>query len=156
MILVTVGSTQHDNLIKAVDELVGSRLIKEKVICQIGKGNYEPKNCKWFKFDPNIDDNYYQKCSTIICIDSAGTIFRNLELGNKIIAVRHPNTKGAIDLGKKLSEEGYIYFVKEPNNVAIMKKEIHKGVINKKGLKIYLKQRNNIISRISKFVIEGI
>ena len=155
MILVTVGSTQHDNLIRAVDELVGEKKLKEKVICQVGKGQYEPINCEWFKFDPNIDEKYYKKCKTIICVDSAGTIFRNLEIGNKIIAVRHPTTKGATDLGKKLSEEKYIYFVTEPNNLLIMKKEIYKGIINKKSKK-YLKPKNNIVTRITKFIIRGI
>jgi beta-1,4-N-acetylglucosaminyltransferase len=100
MILVTVGSTNHNDLIKAIDELIAEKKITEKVVCQIGKGNYIPKNCDFFRFDLEIDKNYYQKCKTIICVDSAGTIFRNLELGNKIIAVRHPTTKGSLDLGR--------------------------------------------------------
>ncbi len=51
MIFVTVSGWAFERLIKAVDELVGSGKIKEKVVMQIGNTKYEPKNCEWFRFE---------------------------------------------------------------------------------------------------------
>jgi len=143
MILVTVGSTNHDDLIKSVDKLICNGEIRDKVVCQIGRGKYEPKNCKWFRFDPKIDENYYQKYKTIICVDSAGTLFRNLELGNKIIAVRHPTTKGALDLGQKLSQDGYIYFIERYNGIKELSNMILDYLNSKKLLNKYTVQKLN-------------
>jgi beta-1,4-N-acetylglucosaminyltransferase len=145
MILVTVGSTNHNDLIKAIDELIAEKKITEKVVCQIGKGNYIPKNCDFFRFDLEIDKNYYQKCKTIICVDSAGTIFRNLELGNKIIAVRHPTTKGSLDLGRKLSKDKYIYFIEKYTKLNELKTNILIYFKIKNPLKIYGYNKIDII-----------
>jgi beta-1,4-N-acetylglucosaminyltransferase len=57
MIFVTVGTTMaYDSLIQEVDNLVERRFIQDKVICQIGNGEYVPKNCEYFRFRPSIDD----------------------------------------------------------------------------------------------------
>ena len=151
MILVTVGSTNHNDLIKAIDELITEKKITEKVVCQIGKGNYVPKNCDFFRFDLEIDKNYYQKCKTIICVDSAGTIFRNLELGNKIIAVRHPTTKGSLDLGRKLSKDKYIYFIEKYNSMLELKKLIY-TIVNKKMILLKYKSISFDTSKILSFL----
>lgn len=136
MILVTVGSTQHDDLVRAVDELVKVGKIKEKVICQIGYGKYIPKNCEYFRFDADIN-KYYKKCKNIICTDGAGTIFRNLAWGNKIISVRHPTTRGAYDLGQKLSQDNYIYFITHYNKLKELQAKILTYLNSKKPLKRY-------------------
>jgi UDP-N-acetylglucosamine transferase subunit ALG13 len=154
MILVTVGSTNHDDLIKVIDELLKEKKIKDKVICQIGRGKYESKNCEFFRFDPKIDEKYYQKCKTIICVDSAGTLFRNLELDNKIIAVRHPTTKGALDLGRKLAQEGYIDFIEDSSNCEKLKLDLQKFLNNQKANKKYVLEQNNIAKRISDYILE--
>ncbi len=49
MIFVTVGTheQQFNRLVKCVDELKKSELIKEEVIIQTGYSTYEPGSCKW-------------------------------------------------------------------------------------------------------------
>lgn len=54
MIFVTVGTHEQpfDRLIKKIDELKGSDVIKEDVIMQTGFSTYEPKYCKWDRMIP--------------------------------------------------------------------------------------------------------
>lgn len=54
MIFVTVGTheQQFDRLLKKIDQLIESGIIKEKVIMQTGFSEYEPKNCQWTNFVP--------------------------------------------------------------------------------------------------------
>lgn len=51
MIFVTVGTheQQFNRLIKEIDELKGTGIIKEDVFIQKGFSTYEPKNCTWSK-----------------------------------------------------------------------------------------------------------
>ena len=51
MILVTVGSTHFDLLIKKIDQLVDDKIITDIVVCQIGNGEYLPKSCKFYRFN---------------------------------------------------------------------------------------------------------
>ena len=50
MIFVTVGSTHFDPLIETIDNLILEKVISDNVICQIGNGKYEPRNCKFYRF----------------------------------------------------------------------------------------------------------
>ncbi len=90
MIFITVGTGRFEELVKEADRLVGSGKIKEKTIVQIGKGQYIPKNCEWFRFKPNLHD-YYKKANLIISHGGTGTISEILKLKKKLIAV--PNRK---------------------------------------------------------------
>ena len=60
MIFVTVGSQkfQFDRLIKKIDELVGSKIISDQVIAQIGSSTYKPKNIEYYVVIKN-DKKYY-------------------------------------------------------------------------------------------------
>ena len=51
MIFVTVGTHEQpfDRLVKYIDEMVGNKLITEKVIIQKGYTNYEPAYCETYK-----------------------------------------------------------------------------------------------------------
>ncbi len=82
-ILVTVGTTPFDNLILAVDQQLGSLY---QVVSQIAKGKYEPKSNHFFRFTDDIE-RYYQDADLIISHGGAGTIYRVLELGKKLIIV---------------------------------------------------------------------
>ena len=54
MIFVTVGTheQQFDRLVKEIDRLRGDKLIEDKVVIQIGFGNYEPVFCEWSRLYP--------------------------------------------------------------------------------------------------------
>lgn len=87
-ILVTVGTTRFDSLIKFLDQMVIPSDIT--FTFQIADGTYKPRNHPFFSFTENIDQ-YYQKCEAVICHAGAGTIYKLLELRKRIIIV--PNTE---------------------------------------------------------------
>ena len=80
-ILITVGTTPFDSLIKAADVQLGQN---HKLIFQISEG--EPKSGHSFKFTDDIE-RYYNDADLIISHGGAGTIYRVLELGKKLIIV---------------------------------------------------------------------
>ena len=115
MIFVTVGAGAvrgFDPLIKAVDNLN----LKEKVICQIGNGNYIPKNCEYFRIKPSII-HYFKKADIIISAGGAGSTFELLNLGKKIISVVNPDVAGdhQKELINRLNKENYLIWCKNLN-----------------------------------------
>lgn len=95
MIFVTVGTTLHfDELIEAVDNLVGKGVISEPVVCQIGNGKYIPKNCEYFRFQKSIEEEI-SRSSLVICHGGTGTVFSLLTKGKSFVSVA--NTRGAHD-----------------------------------------------------------
>jgi len=54
VIFVTVGTTQFDELIRAVDQVAGSGRFSQAFLCQIGAGQYIPEHCEHFRFAPTI------------------------------------------------------------------------------------------------------
>lgn len=54
MIFVTVGTHEQpfNRLVKKIDELKKSGVIKEEVVIQTGFSTHEPKNCTWSKLFP--------------------------------------------------------------------------------------------------------
>jgi beta-1,4-N-acetylglucosaminyltransferase len=83
VIFVTVGTGKFEELIKEIDRIAPK--LKDKIIIQIGSGNYKPKNCKWFKFAPNLQ-KYYKQATLIIAHGGPGTVFEILDTGKKFIA----------------------------------------------------------------------
>jgi len=82
-ILVTVGTTAFDNLIRAADEQLSQN---HELIFQISEGNYKPSDHQYFEFTDDIE-SYYLDADLIISHGGAGTIYRILELGKKLIIV---------------------------------------------------------------------
>jgi len=84
MIFVTVGTGKFDSLVKQLDKIAPK--LKHKIIIQLGSGQYKPKNCKWFKFTPNLQ-KYYMQSSLIIGHGGPGTVFEILDTGKPFIAL---------------------------------------------------------------------
>lgn len=85
MIFVTVGTTQFDALIQAVDNIAASGVLSEPVVCQIGSGSYIPRHCEHYKFKPSIDEDM-EKSSLVICHGGA-TVLSLLAMEKLFIAV---------------------------------------------------------------------
>ncbi|NHE55634.1 PssE/Cps14G family polysaccharide biosynthesis glycosyltransferase [Cyclobacterium plantarum] len=105
-ILVTVGTTRFDSLIKYLDELI---LPSDMAFTfQIADGAYKPVNHPFFSFSKKIDQ-YYQSSDVIICHAGAGTIYKLLELRKRIIIV--PNTERTdnhqLDIAAFMGNNGY-------------------------------------------------
>ncbi|HIJ01802.1 TPA: glycosyltransferase [Candidatus Woesearchaeota archaeon] len=116
MIYVTIGTTQFDELIIAIDKIASK--IDENIIIQIGKGKYIPKNYQYFRFTKN-PKKYYKKANLVIAHGGAGTTFEVLNLQKKLISVANNKVPDSHqgDLLKKLSEENYIIWCKDVSKI---------------------------------------
>ena len=113
MIFITVGTTNFDNLIQTLDNLVEQDLIQEECLAQIGTGSYIPKNLTYFRFSKSLLP-YYKKADLIISHGGARTVFECLALKKKLIVVDNPNVRGRHqwELPKKLSAKKYLIWCK--------------------------------------------
>jgi len=90
MILVTVGTTiPFDSLIKKVDELCADGTIEESVLCQIGKGQYEPSHCEFLRFLPNLNAEI-DSASLVIGHGGTGTTLDLIQRKKPFIGVANP------------------------------------------------------------------
>jgi beta-1,4-N-acetylglucosaminyltransferase len=105
-VLVTVGTTRFDSLIKYIDEVFAESPIK--FTFQIADGKYEPVNFPFFTFSNDIDV-HYRESDLVICHAGAGTIYKLLEIKKKIIII--PNTERTdnhqLDIAAYMGENGY-------------------------------------------------
>jgi len=93
MIFITVGAAARngfDELIKEIDRIKTEKGLKERIICQIGNGDYKPKKCDSFKFKSSIQ-SYIKKANLIIATGGAGTTFEVLRANKKLISIENPN-----------------------------------------------------------------
>lgn len=90
MIFVTVGTHEQpfNRLIKEVDRLVETGVIKEEVFIQTGYSIYEPKFCQWSRlisFDQMSE--FMQKADIIITHGGPATFMSAIANGKKPIVV---------------------------------------------------------------------
>lgn len=81
MIFLTVGSRLgFDRLVRAVDDMVALRLIREPITAQIGNGNYEPKFMRYERMvSGSAYDALMSEADRIIGHAGSGTIAHALE-----------------------------------------------------------------------------
>ena len=91
MIFVTVGGMRaFDRLVIAMDRLAGE--LDEEVVMQIGSTEYEPGNCKYFKFLPSDEmKELYARARVVICHAGIGSILSAAQYNKPLILV--PRTK---------------------------------------------------------------
>jgi len=115
MIFVTVGThTQgFERLVKEVDSLAGIGKINDEVIMQIGNTEYEPKNCKWFRFESFKKILELNKNARVIITHAgAGCILTALQFEKPLIVVPRYKKFGEhindhqCDLAEALDESG--------------------------------------------------
>jgi UDP-N-acetylglucosamine transferase subunit ALG13 len=114
VILVTVGtSLPHDELIRTLDQLVESGMIRDEVWAQIGAGSYIPKHLKWFRFAKSLD-KLYDRADVIVSNCGAGTILENAINGRRLVAVQNPDMRGGHEweLVEKMEKGGHIIWCK--------------------------------------------
>ncbi|HBH7894984.1 TPA: glycosyltransferase [Vibrio vulnificus] len=116
-VLVTVGTTSFDTLVKACD-LIAEDKENVNFLCQIGNGTYIPKNGKYVRFTDDIE-SLYDQADLVICHAGAGTIYRLLELEKKVILV--PNLeridKHQSDISVYMERRGYLSVVWSINDL---------------------------------------
>ena len=122
MIFVTVGTTDFDALVQAMDFLAPQ--LNEEVEIQIGRGGYEPLNCAWFRFSPSLDP-YYEQADFVVAHGGLGTIMEVLRRGGRLIGVANPDRydQHQEDLLSHLAEEGYLIWCRD---LASLPDELHR------------------------------
>ena len=116
MIFATVGTTQYDELVEAMDKIAPN--LDEGVVIQTGETKYIPTNCKYFTFDHDLLE-YFRKADIVIAHGGAGITFEVLNLGKKLVSVENPHALEGHqgDLLAKLSQEGYLIWCKDLNGI---------------------------------------
>ncbi len=119
MILVTVGtSLPHDELIRAMDQLVDSGAIRDEVWAQIGAGSYVPQRLKWFRWAKSLE-TLYNRADVIVGNCGAGTIMENAMKGRKLIVIENPHMKGGHEweLVGKMEEGRHLIWCRSLGNL---------------------------------------
>jgi UDP-N-acetylglucosamine transferase subunit ALG13 len=106
-LFVTVGSTDFDDLVQAVDTLVPGLSIQG--IMQIGHGRYEPINLPFFRFAPSLEP-YYSKASFAIAHGGLATTMEILRKRIPLISVSNSDRYDdhQEDLLSTMADEGYL------------------------------------------------
>jgi len=106
-LFVTVGSTDFNNLVKKVDDIIP--FLNMDGIIQIGHGIYEPKNLPFFRFSQSLIP-FYHKANLIISHGGLATTIEILKLGIPLVSVsnndRYDNHQE--DLLNEMENEGYL------------------------------------------------
>lgn len=111
-LFVTVGSTDFDPLVKAVDALIPSLNIHGMM--QIGHGRYQPSHLPYFRFAPSLDA-YYEQASVVIAHGGLATTIEVLRRGLPLISVSNPDRydNHQEDLLAIMRDEGYLIWCRQ-------------------------------------------
>jgi beta-1,4-N-acetylglucosaminyltransferase len=112
MVFVTVGTSDFDPLVKAIDEL--APFLDERVIVQIGRGDYIPKNCEYFRFEPSLDP-YYDEADVVVAHGGFGTTMEVLSKGKKLISVENTSCVDShqVEFLRALAGKGYLAWCRD-------------------------------------------
>ncbi len=73
-----MGTFRFENLIQEIDRCCYNGLFGEnKVVCQIGSGEYTPSHCNYFRYADDLS-GYYDDASAIISHGGTGSILTGL------------------------------------------------------------------------------
>ena len=111
-VFVTVGSTDFDALVQAVDNLAPT--LQAEGVMQIGHGTYSPLNWPHFRFAPSLDP-YYDDASLVIAHGGLGTTIEVLTRGLPLVSVSNQDRfdNHQDDLLAAMAEEGYLIWCRD-------------------------------------------
>jgi len=113
MILVTVGSTDFDALVRAMDELAPT--LGDDVVMQIGAGSYEPRHAaEWFRYAPSLE-GYYDRAEIVVSHGGLGTVVEVLRKGKRLVAASNPDRYDTHqdDILGTLAEAGHLVWCRD-------------------------------------------
>jgi beta-1,4-N-acetylglucosaminyltransferase len=84
-LLVTVGTTGFDELVEAVDDVVGRLDVRDGLI-QFGPGRHVPRSLPSERFVPSLEP-YYEKATLVIAHGGAGTALEVVGRGLPMVGV---------------------------------------------------------------------
>ena len=125
MIFLTVGTLfLFNRLVRAVDKAIETGLIQEKVVAQVGKNSYIPRNMEYVE---SIDKEGFERKMT-----EASYVISHAGMGNIIIALKYkkpllvmPRLKmydehindHQLGIAKQFGERGYILVAYDENEL---------------------------------------
>lgn len=112
MIFVTVGTTDFDPLVRAMDQLAPS--LGEEVVAQIGRGKYEPRHMRFVRLVPSLDP-YYREASLVVSHGGMATLMEAASLGKPLVAVSNPELydRHQDDLLCYMEREGHLLWCRD-------------------------------------------
>ena len=156
MIFITLGSQkfQFNRLLKAVDEQIASRKIKDEIFAQIGASDYKPQNYKYKDFI-NRDEfaEWQSKAEIEITHGGTGAIIGAVKRGIKVIAVPRLKKYGEhvddhqLQLIGQFKELDLIYECQECDEIWKAIEEVKKTEYNS-----YQSNTGRIIESIEKYI----
>jgi UDP-N-acetylglucosamine transferase subunit ALG13 len=116
MIFVTVGTTDFDLLVQAMDEVAPS--LGEEIVAQIGRGKYEPRNMRFVRLVPSLEP-YYRKASLIVSHGGMATLMEAASLGKPLLAVSNPELydRHQDDLLGYMERQGHLLWCRDLNQL---------------------------------------
>jgi beta-1,4-N-acetylglucosaminyltransferase len=130
-VLVTVGTYKFDDLIKKIDEIAVDK--KFEFICQIGQGEYIPKNCESFSFSNNFAEKINES-DLIITHAGAGTVYSLLENKKNLIVVPNINRvdKHQLEIAQFVHINKYCLSCFDLNDIEIFLSRVEKFIVHEK------------------------
>lgn len=112
MIFLTVGTTDFDELVRAMDLLAPS--LEGPIVAQIGRGRYEPQHMEWFRYAPSLDP-YYARARIVVAHGGLGTAVEVLQRGIRLIGVSNPDRydRHQEDLLRALERRGHMIWCRQ-------------------------------------------
>jgi len=103
----------HDELIEAIDSLVGQGEITDEVIAQRGAGQYTPKHIRSFRFKKGLDE-FLSRAEIVISNCGAGTIMENVTKGHRLIVIQNPDITGGHEweIVTRMEKDGHLIWCK--------------------------------------------
>ncbi len=120
MIFVTVGTAHFDPLLKEIDNLIETGVIKERVIAQIGRGSYIPRNYRYFRFMKSLTPAY-DRAHIIVSTGGAGTIMECVKRGLRLVVIENTNLMEGhqSQLIKEMSQRDHLIWCPDLEDLAL-------------------------------------
>lgn len=118
MIFLTVGTAMFDPLVKVMDKMVGDSIIKEPVVAQIGRGQYIPRNMRYFRFIKSLS-KAYDSADIIVSTGGAGTTIECVTKGKRLVVVENTTLMEGhqAQLIGEMARRGHIIWCRDPNSI---------------------------------------
>ena len=112
-VLVTVGTTSFDDLLRAADDLV-PQLAPADGLMQVGEGDFVPTNLPHERFVPNLRE-HYARSSLVIAHGGAATTFEVLRAGVPLVSAANGDRYDdhQADLLSALHEAGHLVWCED-------------------------------------------
>lgn len=148
MIFVTVGTYSFNNLILEIDGLAGEGFFgKNKVICQIGSGDYLPSNCEYFRYSSSLH-KYYENADFIICHGGTGSTSDSVRARKPFIAVANTDLTDnhQVEFLRALSDEMDFLWTDTPSDIRLLYKNAKSCTLRSDIRTLYSNLENYILS----------